>query len=250
MMADGHRFWARIRAASAAARLGRLLQRLWAVLQPELPTREAAADSATAEQHGEIESAASRSSELRQLQQREYLSQTRVFQDLPGFALNVDRLDRITNEYLDRFRSLWKELCRQWDPKSAGNMPAQRWIPALRDFREQCRIDISDEIHRQAIEQLAAQSNDWDDPIQRLLNQPYDYLMSCPVTRDEIHEDERTRRLLLRSELKDSYQVQHELTVDESPLLNRLPLFGLLMDQAPVQLGEGQQYIEVVAHEA
>ena len=251
LVAGGHRFWAKSRAASAARRLRDLLRRLHGMIQRELVTREPVVDFRDEGKLEELGASSESPEQARRDQQREYLRRTRVRQELGSYMPDEDALDRIMKDRVERFRALWRRLCHDHDGNFAGNMPASVWIPELRNSYDGFRAAVSGEIHRQAIEQLAHdRSHSWDDELQAFLNQPYDYYLSCPVTSEHVSQRLRTRRLLLRTALQGVGQSLQDVTVDYSEVMNSLPLFGLLFDEMPIRLGAGEKYLEAVEYEA
>jgi len=252
LVADGHCLWARLRAASAAQRLRRLLARLNAMIQHELATHDPATGLGDTMDDGDDGDPDHPGARQRRQQQDEYLRATRLCREVVGYAPDEAALDRRTAAYADQLHNLWVRLCTDEDPEHAGNMPARIWIPALRDFRQHFCAAVCDEIYQQAVKQLAQPGrDDWHREIDRLLNQPFDYYFSCPVTAVDVDQQHRTRHLLLQSVLADGYRAHTPvgLVIDNAVLVDALPLFGLLVDQAPVRLAPGEQWIGVATHD-
>jgi len=253
LVANGHRFWAKSRAASASRRLGRLLRRFHSMIEQELVTHEPDAEFDEEEEPDEFGATSPSNQRRRESQQRLYLKFTRVRRKIESFKPDADALDGVMENRISRFKELWGRLCRDHDGCFAGNMPAGEWIPALDDFRDGFRAAISDEIHRQAIAQMADdRRQEWGDELQRFLNEPYHYYLSCPVTSEHVDPKFRTIRLLLRSQLQkdDVGHTLQNVSVDYPAVMDWLPMFGLLFEEMPIRLGEGEEFIEAVDHEA
>jgi len=74
-----------------------------------------------------------------------------------------------------------------------------------------------------------------------VVNQDYDYYLSCPVTAAEVEQESRQTRLLLRPELEPDLGTGLQgITIDKPEMMQTLPVLGLLFDQVPIQLGEGE----------
>lgn len=249
LIENGHRFWAKARAASAARRLRLLLRRLMTMVDFELRTTDSAAPSPEDDAHLYNHTARRR----RQIQQqREFQQQSRIRQATPTVDVDGEALSHLSDTWLENFRRLWMELCQSHDRQRAGTMPAQIWIPRLRAFCEQLHAAVAERIHSDAVRNLiAAQDEQWKRALGVFLNQDYSYYLSCPVTATDVDADGRSMRLLLRSELahQDDGRLQ-DVVVDHHPVIDGQPLLGLLFDEAPVQLGAGSDgHVRVMPHE-
>jgi hypothetical protein len=252
LMEDGHRFWAKSRAASAARRLRLLMRRLKAMVDGELHL----ADPVVEVRDDDGQDLASETVRQRRgrRQQQEFQEQTRIRQEINAFVIDDDALDQLTESRIEQFIQLWSGLCRDHDRQLAGNMPAQFWLPELRDFRELLRAAVTEHIYGQAIRQLVGDHDrTWMSGLQDFLNQDYSYYMSCPVTASDMDRRHRAIRLLLRTDLQEEEvgQELQDINVDFNKVMDTQPSFGLLFDEVPVKLGEGNDgYVRAIPYEA
>jgi hypothetical protein len=244
LLSNGYVFWMRARAASAMRRLTMLLKRVHTMVQRELLTRNPVELPADAyDDFAELEhSGAPRQIHQRQQQQQEYAEQTRISYETDAFCPDEKALDSLVKSRVSAFVDGWRDLSRKHDRAAAGNLPARVWVHMLRDFRDRFLAVISDELYRQAVVQLTADRHgDWTSKLRDVINQDYDYYLSCPVTAAEVEQESRQTRLLLRPELEPDLGTGLQgITIDKPEMMQTLPVLGLLFDQVPIQLGEGE----------
>lgn len=252
LVANGHRFWAKSRAASASRRLRELLRRFDAMIQQEMGAGNTAGEP-QGNRFDEFRKTGPREERRRRRQRDEFLRSTRVEHEFQAFRPEEDALEKERDHCVEQFRQTWQALCRKYDRNAAGNMPAHVWIPELRAFHEGFQLAINDELCRQAIGQMGEDHNQqWSAELRSFLNQSYDYYMSCPITSSESSEDRRMMRLFLQKGMEGEGfgQDPERLTVDYVDLMDDLPMFGLLFDETPVTLGEGPDgNIEAVVYD-
>jgi hypothetical protein len=239
-------YWERLRARAGTLRLGLLLRRAQAILdrelQPEPPLLELEDGGLGADE--DALSTEQRRQRMRR-QRAAFRRRSRLALPVKGRVEDLD-LDGFHERFIERFRELWRELGRR-DKATAGHLPASELIPMLRDLIRGHRSDLEMKIHQEALRNLRGDAKSvLLESLRGLGGEGFYHLLSCPAAAHEVDAREFGRSLVVPASapeagLLEAAREDGIRNVLATPCLDEAPCMGILVEEAPVRLGEGEQ---------